>query len=90
MAALNIYAIQQIRNNDYADNTTIYTQAIQDWTDKPWVDFTWVADKQKCPQDYESIGIDWLGTHRGNVTDIVYVVDDESRYSHHVDPLRSV
>ena len=90
MAALNIYAIVQITNNDYSDNTTIYTQAIQDWTDKPWVDFQWVASQQKCPQDYESIGIDWLGTHRGNVTNVVIVVPDESRYSHDIGALRPV
>ena len=90
MAGYNIYAIKQIRSNDYSDNTTIYTQAIQDWTRNPWVDFKWATDTQGCPQDYESIGIDWLGTHRGNVTNIVYVVPDESRYRHDVDPLRSV
>ena len=90
MGALNIFAITQIMSNDYSDNTTIYTQAIEDWTQKPWVDFEWVVDKYECPKGYESIGIDWLGTHRGNVTDIVWVVPDESRFPYDVDMLSPV
>ncbi len=31
----------QIRANDYSDNTSIYTQAIDDWTAKSWTEFTW-------------------------------------------------
>ena len=54
---------------DIYDNTTIYTQAIQDWETQLWADFSW-GENGKCDDGYDWIEIinEWPGTVEGNFT----------------------
>lgn len=44
MAVASGLANLQIRANNYADNTSIYTQAIEDWSLNTWTEFYWTKD----------------------------------------------
>ena len=79
----------QIRANDNSDNTAIYTQAMQDWTANSWTEFTW-SGTGNCDKDFERIGANWLGTMRGNFTNVAIAVPDDSRYRSDVPALPPV
>lgn len=85
---LNIFVCKYIENNTYLTNTTVYTQALDDWSKQPWVDFVWHPNGD-CPADYEPIHALWPGTHDGNLTTWtippLVKVEDDSRYDHDVD-----
>ena len=57
----------KIRNNDYIVDLTIYTQAVDDWTEPLWKEFGIYAEE--CPSGWEPIVAPWLGTVEGNYTD---------------------
>ena len=42
-------------------------QALEDWSAKSWIDFSWSATDQ-CPEGYEAITSTWPGTYAFNVT----------------------
>lgn len=82
MALYILFAVSSIHfmDNDYYGNTTIYTQALADWTNEPWVDFVW-NQNGVCPSGYEPISANWMGTSNGNITKgETIVVPNESRY----------
>ena len=80
-ALFAVYCIK-FSNSDYFGNTTIYTQAANEWSQLPWVDFTW-ASGPNCPLGYEPISAYWSGTSNGNITrSEVIVVPDDSRYGY--------
>ena len=54
-------------HDDMYQDLTIYTQGVADWGTPSWVDFKWADDI--CPNGYESIYNEWLGTVEGNYTD---------------------
>lgn len=78
MYLVNAYSNIQIQNNDFGDKTSIFTQAIDDWSQKSWTEFKFGSDGN-CALGYEKIGAEWLGTHRSNVTaGELRVVEDDS------------
>lgn len=85
---LNIFVCKYIDDNTYLTNTTVYTQALDDWSKQPWVDFVWHPNGD-CPLDYEPVHALWPGTHDGNLTSWnitpLTKVEDDSRYDHDVD-----
>ena len=59
--------IMVANHDDMYQDLTIYTQGVSDWGTPSWSDFKW-AD-YNCPDGYESIYNEWLGTVEGNYTD---------------------
>ena len=56
---------KQVEDSQAEDtNLTIYTQGTTDWTTPGWSSFTW-SDTDSCPDGYEVMGSEWLGTYAG-------------------------
>lgn len=53
-----------MNGKDLDIDTSRVTQAQADWAAKSWVDFTWAQGS--CPDSYEALGNEWLGTNPGN------------------------
>ena len=77
LLVVSIYML--IMQNNFT-SSTIYTQAIGDWSARSWVDFTW-SSTGKCPLGYEAIGNTWAGTFPFNATDnILGIVNSAGFY----------
>ena len=69
-----------MESNSQLDNTSIYTQALDDWSTGTWSDFRF--DSQSCAQGYTPIGSKWLGTSPANYTDgVIIPAEDQSLYA---------
>ena len=90
-AVISIWAFIQALDSKF-ENTTIYTQATDDWNNATWVDF--ILSDSKCPKGYEAIGSLWGGTFNGNYTSsrqqMVVVSPDNSEYGHQIDQILPV
>ena len=53
---------------------SVYTQGLDEWTNKSWDSFTWSPDGE-CPSGYEPIGVTWEGTLPYNVTEYGFDVE---------------
>ena len=58
-----IWASAQVGGSGF-ENTTIYTQAVDDWNGAPWIDFE--LGDGRCKAGWHTFGIQWGGTFRGN------------------------
>mmetsp|Transcript_37524 Transcript_37524/g.49345 ORF Transcript_37524/g.49345 Transcript_37524/m.49345 type:complete len:138 (+) Transcript_37524:525-938(+) len=76
-------------NESKYDNMTIYTQAVSDWGNDFWVDFTWGAEGN-CPFYYEPIYALWGGTYPGNNTAYGEPIIIENEGAYQIDPIGSV
>ena len=71
--------------------SSIYTQALDDWTAKSWTDFIW-SNTGDCPEGYEPMTRTWGGTFRFNTTngyviDYVDSLDLKSKYRADYEPI---
>jgi len=64
------FIAKSVDDDDYYNNTTIYTQAILDWDMPAWKEFSW-SESGDCKEgsSYKNIVNEWLGTVEGNYTD---------------------
>ena len=56
-----------IEDKDQFLNLTVFTQAVKDWDSNSWANFA-AGEDGECPQGYEAISAEWLGTVMGNTT----------------------
>lgn len=49
------------------EDESIYAQALADWDQRSWVDFTW-SQAESCPDGFEAVGATWQGTMNVNLT----------------------
>ena len=70
-----------IESKSQLDDTSIYTQALDDWnTNTWWSDFRF--DSGSCASGYTPIGSEWLGSRPANYTDgVITPVEDQSLFA---------
>ena len=69
-----------MESNSQLDNTSIYTQALDDWNTDTWSDFRF--DSGSCASGYTPIGSEWLGSRPANYTDgVIIPAEDQSLFA---------